>query len=134
MKEVGFTCGAFDLLHPGHVHFLKLCRESCDELIVGLHVNPKTDRASKNAPLQSTFERYYQISALGDGYKIIPYDTEHDLENMLAVLDINFRFVGSDYIDKPITGAYICEARGINIVYIPRLHSWSSSELRKRIA
>lgn len=133
MKEVGFTCGAFDLLHPGHVHFLKMCRESCDELIVGLHVNPKTDRVSKNAPLQTTFERYYQIMALGEGYRVIPYDSEHDLENMLAVLDIHFRFLGSDYIDKQVTGADTCAYRDIKIVYIPRLHTWSSSELRERI-
>ena len=27
---IGFTCGAFDLLHAGHVVMLKECKENCD--------------------------------------------------------------------------------------------------------
>ncbi len=27
---IGFTCGAFDLLHAGHIAMLKECKEHCD--------------------------------------------------------------------------------------------------------
>lgn len=130
----GFVCGAFDLLHPGHLHLLEKAASMCDALVVGLHVDPTINRPdTKNKPAQSTFERYYQIASLHLVEAIIPYDTEKDLENMLAVYPISKRFLGSDYQGKDFTAKKLCEDRGIEMVYIPRLHSWSSSELRSRV-
>ena len=51
--KVGFTCGAFDLLHAGHIMMLEEARSFCDYLIVGLHSDPSTDRPEKNKPIQS---------------------------------------------------------------------------------
>ena len=130
----GFTCGAFDLLHPGHVHFIHEARKRCDFLIVGLHTDPTIDRPeSKNKPIQSVFERYLQLDGLSCVDLIVPYDTERDLVNMMATLDIQVRFVGSDYDGKKITGEDICDQRGIEVSYIPRLHDFSSTSLRERL-
>jgi glycerol-3-phosphate cytidylyltransferase len=130
----GFTCGAFDLLHPGHVHLLTKSSQQCDELFVGLHTDPTIDRPRfKNKPIQTTFERFVQLNALSFIKKIIPYDTEKDLLNMLSTLYINKRFLGFDYNSSAITGYSVCKERNIEIVYISRMHTWSSSELRKRI-
>jgi glycerol-3-phosphate cytidylyltransferase len=131
----GFTCGAFDLLHPGHVHLLSSASQQCDELYVGLHTDPTIDRPNKNKPIQTTFERFVQLNALSFVKKIIPYDTEQDLLNMLSTMLIHRRFLGFDYVRSyaNITGDAICQGRNIEIVYVPRMHDWSSSELRKRI-
>jgi len=130
----GFTCGAFDLLHPGHVHFIHEARKKCDFLIVGLHTDPTIDRqGSKNKPVQSVFERYLQLDGLSCVDLIVPYDTERDLVNMMATLDIQVRFVGTDYNGKKITGEDICSQRGIEVSYIPRLHDFSSTSLRERL-
>jgi glycerol-3-phosphate cytidylyltransferase len=130
----GFTCGAFDLLHPGHVHFIHGARKKCDFLIVGLHTDPTIDRpGSKNKPIQSVFERYLQLDGLSCVDLIVPYDTERDLVNMMATLDIQVRFVGTDYERKRITGEDICGQRGIDILYIPRLHDFSSTSFRERL-
>ena len=53
----GFTCGAFDLLHAGHIVMLKEAKENCDYLIVGLQTDPSIDRQEKNQPVQSVYER-----------------------------------------------------------------------------
>jgi glycerol-3-phosphate cytidylyltransferase len=103
-------------------------------LIVGLHTDPTIDRPdSKNKPIQSVFERYLQLDGLSFVDLIVPYDTERDLVNMMATLDIQARFVGSDYDGKKITGEDICDQRGIDILYIPRLHDFSSTSLRERL-
>lgn len=130
---IGFTAGAFDLLHPGHLFFLKSCAERCDQLIVGLHTDPTIDRPEKNKPLQTVYERWYQLVSTQWVDEVVPYETEKDLENLLLTLDINIRFLGSDYSEKAITGKYACESRNIKIEYIPRSHEWSSTELRKRL-
>ena len=129
----GFTCGSFDLLHPGHVSMLKVCKEKCGWLIVGLHTDPTLDRPEKNKPIQTVYERWLQLDACRYVDQISPYDTEHDLENMMGTLDINIRFVGSDHMLDQITGQSICDRRGINIEYTDRLHDYSSSELRGRL-
>ena len=130
----GITFGAFDLLHAGHIHFLKACSEQCDNLIVGLHSDPSFERATKNRPIQTIFERTIQLIGCIYVNEIIPYDTETDIENMLNVYDIQVRFLGSDYEDNTnVTGYDICLDQDIKIIYIPRLHNYSSTELRERI-
>lgn len=133
--KIGFTCGAFDLLHPGHLHLLEWSKRHCDRLIVGLHTDPSLDRPdTKNRPIQTTFERWQQLMALRDVDEIIPYDTEQDLLNLLATLEIHIRFVGEDYLNhQKFTGQELCRDRKITILYAPRTHSYSSTELRKRV-
>lgn len=129
----GFVCGTFDLLHPGHVHLLLHAYSQCDKLTVGLHSDPTIDRPhQKNKPTQTLFERYFQLSALPQVFDIIPYDTEKDLENILSIYNFHKRFLGSDYEGKFYTAKEICEQRGIELVYIQRTHSWSSTELKAR--
>ncbi len=79
----GFTCGAFDLLHAGHIVMLKEAKENCDYLIVGLQTDPSIDRQEKNQPVQSVYERYMQLQAVKYVDEIIPYDTEQSLIDLL---------------------------------------------------
>jgi len=130
---VGFTCGAFDLLHPGHLHMLQVASEQCDKLIVGLHTDPTNGRPEKQKSVQTTFERYIQLAYADFNLSIVPYDTERDLENLFSVFDINKRFLGDDYEGKDFTAKKICEDLGIEIIYVPRKHTWSSSELKFRV-
>jgi len=129
----GFVCGAFDLFHAGHALLLEECKEHCEKLIVGLQTDPTIDRKEKNKPIQTMYERFVQLAMTGQANIIVPYDTEEDLMNMLATLDINVRFLGSDYVGKRFTGDLFCETQKIPIIYIDRLHNYSTSSLRKRI-
>ena len=79
------------------------------------------------------YERWMQLRACKFVDLIIPYDTENDLVNMMATLEINKRFIGADHKLDKITGQSICDRRGIIIVWNERSHDYSSSELRKRI-
>jgi glycerol-3-phosphate cytidylyltransferase len=129
MKEiVGFTCGAFDLLHCGHIVMFEEAKSNCDQLIVGLQTDPSIDRPdTKNKPIQTLFERYMQLQALKSIDKIIPYDTEESLLDLLHTLKIDIRFVGEDYREKEFTG------KGLHQVFFTsRKHSFSTSSLRER--
>ena len=102
--KIGFTCGAFDLLHAGHIVMLKEARENCDYLMVGLQTDPSIDRQEKNKPVQSVYERFIQLSAVQWVDEVIPYDTEQSLRDLLQSQHIDIRFVGEDYIDGIFTG------------------------------
>jgi glycerol-3-phosphate cytidylyltransferase len=112
---------------------LKEAREQCDYLIVGLQTDPSVNRASKNKPLQSVLERQTVLEACRYVDEVIVYDTEKDLENLLATLDIDIRILGSDHIEGYITGREICDRRGIQFYFNKREHNYSTSKLRERI-
>ena len=127
---IGFTCSAFDLLHAGHISMLRECKENCDYLIVGLHIDPSFERKSKNKPIQSIYERYLQLERCKYIDKIIPYQTEKDLLDIMKMENISLRFIGEEYKGKNYTG---WEEFPNRTVYNKRRHNFSSSELRNRI-
>ena len=125
----GFTCGAFDLLHPGHLFLFEKAKEECDWLIIGLHTDPSIDRPSKNKPCESVFERWYRLSAVKYVDEIIPYDTEADLYNLLVLQQPDLRFLGEEYAGRGYTGNDL----DIEVSFIARHHDYSSSALRNKI-
>lgn len=129
----GFTCGAFDLLHAGHLIFLRDCKARCDKLIVGIHVDPSVERGYKNKPIQSLIERQIQLLSCKYVDDVLVYETERDLERLLGIMNVQKRFVGDDWKKEDITGGDVCDKRKIEVVYIPRNHDWSSSSLRERV-
>lgn len=133
MLKIGFTCGAFDLFHAGHITMLADCKSKCEYLIVGLHTDPSIERPKKNKPIQSVFERYIQLTGCRYVDQVIPYDTENDLRNLLATTNINIRFIGADHLRDNITAEDICKLRNIEISFNERYHDFSSTELRKRL-
>ena len=134
MTRIGFTASTFDLLHAGHVAMLQEAKAQCDYLIVGLQVDPSGDRKDKNAPVQSLVERYIQLQGCRYVDEIVPYQNEKELEQILSALPIDVRILGEEYEFKEFTGKAICLNRGIDLYYNRRDHSFSSSELRKRVA
>jgi glycerol-3-phosphate cytidylyltransferase len=128
MIKTGFTCGAFDLLHAGHVVMLKEAKQNCDHLIVGLQTDPSIDRKEKNKPIQSIYERHIQLQAIKYVDEILPYDTEQSLVDLLESTSIDLRFVGEEYKGRTFTG------KGLHpIFYTSRKHTFSSTSLRNRI-
>ena len=129
MAKKGFTCGAFDLLHAGHILMLQEARSYCDFLVVGLHSDPTLDRPFKNKPIQSLEERRIQLEAVKYVDLIIIYDTESALLDLLCEIKPDVRIIGADYLNRRFTGDFL----GIEIKFNNRDHTFSSSELRKRI-
>jgi len=127
--KVGFTCSTFDLLHAGHVIMLQEAKSMCDYLIVGLLIDPTIDRpTTKQKPVQTPFERYVQLSACRYVDEIIPFSTEQEIVDMILAIQPDIRIVGEEYRDTEHTGKGLC-----NIYYNSRKHSFSTTELRKRV-
>jgi glycerol-3-phosphate cytidylyltransferase len=133
-KKVGISFSTFDLLHSGHIAMLSDAKRHCDYLIAGLQTDPTIDRPNtKNKPVQSIVERQIQLQAVRYVDEIVIYETEKDLEDILLTLPINVRILGIEYKDVEFTGKDICLKRNIEIVYNSRDHSFSTSDLRKRV-
>lgn len=136
LGEVGFTCGAFDLLHAGHVLVFKEAKErACEYLIVGLQSDPSLDRPkTKNKPIMSIEERRIMLESIKYIDEIIGYDTEAQLYEYLKKNAranggrIDVRIVGEDYVGKPFTGREL----PLDVYYNSRKHDYSTTRLRQR--
>ena len=130
MKK-GITFGAFDLLHAGHVLMLQEAKTVCDYLIVCIQTDPSIDRKSKNTPVQSLIEREIQVTACKYVDEVLVYETEADLLKILEETDWDVRILGDEYKDKEFTGRdqYLDKC-----YFNKRPHTFSSSELRERVA
>lgn len=132
--KIGITFSAFDLLHAGHVAMLAESKNHCDYLIVGLQTDPSMDRPdTKNKPIQTIVERQIQLAGIRYVDEIVVYQSEKDLEDILLTLPIDVRILGVEYKDQDFTGKDICEKRKIEIIFNGRDHSFSSSNLRRRV-
>ena len=97
IKGIVFSC--FDLLHAGHITMLEECKEKCNYLIAGLHINP----AHKEDTVQSVYERYVQLKGCKYVDEIICYETEQDLLNLLNMVKWHVRIIGEEYKGKAFT-------------------------------
>ena len=124
----GITAGSWDLLHTGHILFLRECWMNCGELVVGLLVDPSIERPEKNKPIQSIYERVIQLEACKYVSKVIVYESEDELQTILYSGNYDIRFMGSDHQVGNITAE-----NAVKIKFIDRHHNYSSTQLRERI-
>ena len=98
MKDkIGITCGAFDLLHAGHIVMFEEAKTQCDYLIAAIQIDPSIDRPEKNKPIQSIVERQLQVKAVRWVDDFIVYSTEKELEDIFSTLPIDVRIIGEEY-------------------------------------
>ncbi|MBI5456909.1 adenylyltransferase/cytidyltransferase family protein [Candidatus Kaiserbacteria bacterium] len=131
MKK-GFTAGAFDLCHAGHMLVFKECKNVCDYLIVGLQTDPSLDRpGEKNKPVMSVEERKIILESVKYIDEVVIYERESDLYDLLKenALGIDIRIVGADWKGKEFTGHDL----PIPVYFNTRDHGFSTTELRRRV-
>lgn len=131
MKK-GFVCGVFDMYHAGHVLMLKECRENCDFLVVALNKAENIDYSinpDKTPPLYTIDERVLIMKSCTYVDKVVTYNSEEELLDLLKSLSVSVRFLGDDYKGKPITGSEL----NLPIYYTNRSHGLSTSDYKKRL-
>jgi len=127
---VGVVAGNFDVIHPGYIHMFDECKKHCDILLLLLHDDPSIERPEKIKPILDLNERNMILSSLKQVDRIITYQIESDLYDILKSQKIDIRFLGDDYKDKAFTG----DDLGIPIHYLDRSHGWSTTKFKKMIA
>ena len=127
---VGVIAGNFDVIHPGYIYMFDECKKHCDILLLLLHDDPSIERPEKIKPMLDLSERNMILSSLKQVDRIITYQIESDLYDILKSQKIDIRFLGDDYKDKAFTG----DDLDIPIHYLDRSHGWSTTKFKKMIA
>jgi D-beta-D-heptose 7-phosphate kinase/D-beta-D-heptose 1-phosphate adenosyltransferase len=132
-KRIVFTNGVFDLVHPGHVRYLREAKALGDVLVVGLNSDSSTRRL-KGAfrPFIPQRERVKILAALEmvDYVTVFEDDTPRDLIHAIAP-DVLVK--GGDYALDQIVGRKEVESAGGKVVTVPFVDGKSSSNVVDRI-
>jgi rfaE bifunctional protein nucleotidyltransferase chain/domain len=130
---VVFTNGVFDLLHPGHVRYLRDARALGDALIVAVN-SDRSVRAYKGPtrPINPEAERAELLLALDsvDAAVIFDEDTPHQI---VAAIQPDVLVKGADWGPDNIIGRDIVEARGGRVVRIELAAGHSTTNLIARV-
>jgi rfaE bifunctional protein nucleotidyltransferase chain/domain len=132
-RKIVFTNGVFDLLHPGHVRYLRQARSLGDLLIVGVNADESV-RRNKGAgrPITPEHERAELLAALAcvDAVTIFGEDTPAEV---IHAIQPDVLVKGADWPADQIVGRDTVEARGGRVVRITVEEGYSTTAMLERI-
>lgn len=139
IERLAFTNGTFDLLHAGHVDYLRQARALGDALFLGLN-SDRSIAALKGPkrPLTAQVDRARVLSALEMVDAIILFD-DLTADRLIDALRPEVYVKGGDYVIKPQVGgtllpeAPLVQSYGGRIALIPYRAGHSTSALIQRI-
>lgn len=128
-KSVVFTNGCFDLLHVGHVRYLKEAREQGDLLFVGLNDDEST-RGVKGPgrPYVGQDDRAEVLAALRYVDYVIIF-SEKTAERLVAVLKPDVYVKGGNYRQEELPEATIVTDYGGRVHLTSLIADRSTSDL-----
>lgn len=132
-KTIVFTNGCFDILHVGHVRYLKAARELGDCLILGLN-SDQSVRILKGStrPINTQDDRAEVLSALSAVDYVVIFE-EPTAECLINEVKPSVYVKGGDYDVKDLPEAVIVTNYGGKTVLIPEVVGKSSSNIIKKI-
>ena len=132
-EKIVFTNGCFDIIHAGHIHLLTEAKNLGDRLIIGLNSDQSVQNLKgPDRPLNLEDARASVLESLSmvDGITIFQEDTPHELVKEIIP---HVLVKGGDYSIENVVGADTVRASGGEVVLIPILKGYSTSDLITRI-
>jgi len=132
--RIVFTNGCFDLLHVGHVRYLREARRLGDLLVVGLNsdASVRTLDKGRERPLVPEAQRAEVLAALACVDYVVVFG-EPDPGKLIAELQPDVLVKGGDWAPEQIVGRETVEARGGLVQSIPLVPGVSTTALVEKI-
>lgn len=132
-----YTGGTFDLIHSGHVNFLKACA-AIGTVTVALNTDEFIAEYKGKPPIMSYEERFDVLSEFRCVDNVIPNFGGADSRSVILDVMPDIIAIGSDWARKDyykqmgFTQDWLDEL-DISLIYIPYTQGISTTELKRRI-
>jgi rfaE bifunctional protein nucleotidyltransferase chain/domain len=131
--RVVLTNGCFDLLHPGHLHYLRLAREQGDLLVVGVNADDSVRRLKgPGRPLVADVDRAELLAAL-EPVDLVVIFPELRADELLRRVRPAVYVKGGDYRPETLPEAPAAAEVGAEVRLISYLSGYSTTGLMERI-
>jgi rfaE bifunctional protein nucleotidyltransferase chain/domain len=117
--KIGFTCGAFDIMHAGHAQYLRAARAACDRLLVAVNSDASIQRYKNPLrPVNPWPNRAFVAAAMGSVDAVTVLDEDRPLP-LIQRWKPDFYIKGGDYKSGSLRSSSIVEEYGGQTVLIP---------------
>jgi len=128
-KRVVFTNGCFDLLHIGHIRYLKAARALGDCLVVAINGDASVRRLKgPERPIIPQEQRAEILAALSFVDYVIIFE-ELEPSCMISLLQPDVLVKGGDWTPDRIVGRAEVEARGGEVLSLPLVEGAGTSAI-----
>ena len=131
-RSLVFTNGCFDILHPGHVRYLRFAREQGDALVVGLNTDASVRRGKgPKRPINPELDRAEVLLGLTAVDYIVLFDDDEPKELIARILP-QVLVKGSDWAHY-VSGREVVEANGGRVVLAEMVEGRSTTSTIERV-
>jgi len=132
-RKIVFTNGCFDILHVGHVRYLREAKKLGDLLVLGLNSDASVRRLKgEKRPLVPEDERADVLAALEAVDFVTIFDEPTPLE-LIGYLKPDFLVKGGDWAEDAIVGADLIRQWGGRVVVAPLIEGRSTTNVVEKI-
>jgi D-beta-D-heptose 7-phosphate kinase/D-beta-D-heptose 1-phosphate adenosyltransferase len=122
-----FTNGCFDIIHKGHIEYLKKSKELGAKLVVGLNSDASVKKLKgKDRPINNEQDRKTVLEALSFVDEVIIFNEETPYELIKKVKPDTIT-KGGDYTPEEVVGNDLA-----NVVIIPFVDGYSTTKVVKK--
>jgi D-beta-D-heptose 7-phosphate kinase/D-beta-D-heptose 1-phosphate adenosyltransferase len=133
-KKIVFTNGCFDILHFGHVDYLRKAASLGDIMVVGLNSDVSVRRLKGPCrPVNGEEDRASLLAALEFVDYVVIFDEDTPYE-LIMNLQPDILAKGADYRPEEVVGRDLVESRGGTLALIPLVEGRSTSAIIEHIA
>ena len=127
-KKVVFTNGCFDILHIGHVRYLKESAKCGDILVIGLNSDNSVKRLKgETRPINNESDRAELLSELGFVDYVVIFE-ENTPEKLLDEIKPNIYTKGADYTLETLPEAKTVLKNGGKVEFITLVEGKSTTK------
>ena len=128
-----FTNGCFDVVHRGHIEYLKFCKLQGDIVVVGLNSDSSV-RSIKGPerPINNQYDRAAVLAALESVDYVVIFDEPTPI-NLIKKVKPDILVKGEDWAEKGIVGHEFVESYGGKVLLAPLVEGMSSTATIEKI-
>lgn len=132
-RRVVFTNGCFDLLHPGHTHYLAEARKLGDRLLVAINSDRSVrELKGRGRPIFPEDERAEILAALTSVDLVTVFDSVTP-RDVIACMLPHVLVKGAGWGPDQIVGREEVEAAGGEVISLPAVEGFSTTSLLQEI-
>lgn len=132
-KKIVFTNGCFDILHWGHVSYLKKARDLGDSLVLALNTDDSVKKLKgPSRPINNQNDRALVINEL-KSIDYVTFFSENTPYEIISHIKPDIITKGGDYTPEQVVGKDIVESYGGNVEIIPFVDGKSTSNIINKI-
>jgi D-beta-D-heptose 7-phosphate kinase/D-beta-D-heptose 1-phosphate adenosyltransferase len=129
MEKV-FVNGCFDLIHKLHIELLNFAKSHGEVLYVGIDGDERVKKLKgPTRPIHNQEDRKFLLENLKAVDRVLIFDTDEELTELVKIIKPDIMIVGSDYQNKRVIGSEYAK----ELKFFERIDGYSTTKIIQSI-